>query len=315
MPLDDDCTSSSIFLLAISNASSARRQRHQQGTQQSLLLKYDNQGEDVCKATAQLRSFKSPSSSSSSSSEEEDRQTISKITNLHKKTLEQYHMHRYKASLTNTLSRTHLDDAVLHLLLTQPPSEEDHYKTLSDKILALWNANQARIRASLPRYVEGYPVRDRIQPPRFGPRRRMKPSGLGDCLQCLAKGLPCSMGVRATGEEGDGLRGGCRRCVADGERCIIEHEEVHEDANDDGDAEEDKVRMTGDGKGREEEESGLWDWWDGVPDRDQGVDSAAEAIEMWERRRKGMKLELIGGRMLWVEFRGFAPRGMTETSF
>ncbi|PTB74245.1 hypothetical protein M440DRAFT_1308560, partial [Trichoderma longibrachiatum ATCC 18648] len=243
--------------------------------------------------------------------EEAGCETISKITHLHRQKLEEYHIQRYRASLTNTLSRTHLDDAVLLLLLTQPPSEEDHYKTLSDKILALWNANQTRIRASLPRYVEGYPVRDRIQPPRFGARRTLKPSGLGDCLQCLAKGLPCSMGVRATGEEGDGLKVGCRRCVADGERCIIEHEEVHDD-DDDEEEEEDKGRMSGDGKGREEEESGLWDWWDGVPDRDQDVDSAAEAIEMWERRRKGMKLELIGGRMLWVDFRGFAPRGMTE---
>ncbi|KAH0495402.1 hypothetical protein TgHK011_008959 [Trichoderma gracile] len=190
-------------------------------------------------------------------------------------------------------------------------------KIARDTILALWNANQTRIRSSLPRYNEGFPIRDRIRPPVLRPRRRQKPSGLGDCLQCLAKGLPCSMSVQTKGTGEAVLRGGCRRCVAEGERCIIEHEVV-EDVHDGDDDDEKGVKKEkggyGDGKEREEEESGLWDWWDGVPDREQDVDSAAEAIEMWERRRKGMTLELMGSCMLWVESRGFAPRGMMKMS-
>ncbi|TFB01940.1 hypothetical protein CCMA1212_006027 [Trichoderma ghanense] len=344
MPRNDKSkTTTSSLLLAISNASTTRRRRRQQSRSlqqetQSLPSQAYHEREDILKCV-QLRKIVGQrgevvdDDDDDDDGDEEDVQAKTKIAQLHKRKLEEWHINRYKSSLKNQLSRAQVDDAVLrladHLLFpslheTQthhpsskpPPSssssssakdededEDNALSTLSQKIVSLWNANQTRIRSALPRYFEGYPVRERIQPPLFLPRRSQKPSGLGDCLQCLAKGLPCSMSVLARGRWGGSLGGGCRRCVAEGERCIIEHDVVEEEEEDVDDEEEGRT-------GREE--SGLWDWWDGVPDRDQDVDSAAEAIEMWERRRKGMKLELMGGRMLWVESRGFAPRGVMK---
>ncbi|EGR45976.1 uncharacterized protein TRIREDRAFT_110403 [Trichoderma reesei QM6a] len=319
--------STSALLVAISNASAARHKHSlssssplQKDVEEILCSRaYRKEEEDVFKPV-QLCDIVHEEEEEEKEEEEEEAEieTQAKKAQLHKKSLWEWHMKRYKSSLKNQLSRAQVDDAVLrlidHYLLrctsntppTSSSSENDPLSTLGNKIDSLWSANETRIRASLPRYFEGYPVRDRIQPPLFHPQRSQKPSGLGDCLQCLAKGLPCSMSVQATGSGEGVLRGGCRRCVAEGERCIIEHDEVLEEEEDGERDVKEKV-----GKKREEK-SGLWDWWDGVPDRDRDVDSVAEAIELWERRRKGIRLELIGSRMLWVESRGFAPRGINQ---
>ncbi|KAL7823462.1 hypothetical protein V8C26DRAFT_435549 [Trichoderma gracile] len=328
----DDIKSTSALLRAISNASAARHrrslsffpQREEEGL--SLCCEAYRKKEDVFKA-AQLRDMQE--NLEEEEEEEAEIEAKAKIARLHKKSLEEWHMKRYKLSLKNQLSRAQVDDAVLRLIddyylhhhhhhhhhhhfpctSTLPPpsstsSDKDPLSILGDTILALWNANQTRIRSALPRYHEGFPIRERIRPPVLRPRRRQKPSGLGDCLQCLAKGLPCSMSVQTKGTGEAVLRGGCRRCVAEGERCIIEHEvveDVHDGDDDDDDEKGVKKKKGGygDGKGREGEESGLWDWWDGVPDREQDVDSAAEVVEMWERRRKGMRLEVMGSSVSW----------------
>ncbi|KAK1247964.1 hypothetical protein MKX07_000852 [Trichoderma sp. CBMAI-0711] len=326
--------STSALLVATSNASAARHKHSLSSSSSSSSSPLqEEEGEIFCSRAYRNEEedvFKPVQLCDIVHEEEEEEAEIgtkAKIAQLHKKSLWEWHMKRYKSSLKNQLSRAQVDDAVLrlidHYLLRCTPNtlptsssssssssdnddnENDPLSTLGNKIDSLWSANETRIRASLPRYFEGYPVRDRIQPPLFHPARSQKPSGLGDCLQCLAKGLPCSMSVQATGSGEGVLRGGCRRCVAEGERCIIEHDEVLEEEDGKRDVKE-KV-----GKKREEK-SGLWDWWDGVPDRDRDVDSVAEAIELWERRRKGIRLELIGSRMLWVESRGFAPRGVNQ---
>ncbi|KKP03636.1 hypothetical protein THAR02_04266 [Trichoderma harzianum] len=95
-----------------------------------------------------------------------------------------------------------------------------------------------------------------------------------------------------------GVPRGCKRCETDGDRCIVDCELVEE------------VEVEGKWK---EKVSHIWDWWDGAPDREEDTDSAEEAVEMWERRRRGAKLELVGGVMHWVEVRGFAPRWVDKS--
>ncbi|UKZ82301.1 hypothetical protein TrVFT333_010087 [Trichoderma virens FT-333] len=48
-------------------------------------------------------------------------------------------------------------------------------------------------------------------------------------------------------------------------------------------------------KDKEKKVGHIWDWWDGAPDREPDTDSVAEAVEMWERRRRGARLEPVGG--------------------
>ncbi|KAL6860894.1 hypothetical protein J3F83DRAFT_306501 [Trichoderma novae-zelandiae] len=310
MPRDHKPTA---LLLAISNAATRRRQQAVARKEAQEVLSQARREEGVL-GPARLRAARG----------EAEAQAKQDTARLHRERLRGWHVGRCEASLRDRLSRAEVDDRVLLLVTSlvdelrtssEPPLSDqrlgERLSAFNEKVVSLWNANQARIRTALPRYVEGYPVRERIQPPKFGAQMKQKPSGLGDCLQCLARGLSCSLCVRAReeGEEdGEGVvRGECRRCVADGHRCIVEHEvEEHADG---------EKGQTGVGKDKEErEESGLWDWWDGVPDREQHVDSAAEAIEMWEGRRRGTTLELVGGRMLWVESGGFAPRGVLKAS-
>ncbi|KAL6797038.1 hypothetical protein J3E68DRAFT_322800 [Trichoderma sp. SZMC 28012] len=234
------------------------------------------------------------------------------VTELFEKELTEWREQRDKASARNYLSRAEVDEQVHRLVEAviqgvgmekrrmEDGTEEPHeiwrsrMIALRKQITTVWNDNDRRILMGVPRYVEGYPVRERIRPPIFLSLRRQKMSGLRGCLQCEVKGLMCSMSVqgRVAGEE-LGNRG-CKRCEADGERCIVDCELI----------EEEEVE----GKWKEKV-SHIWDWWDGAPERDLDEDSAEEAVEMWERRRRGARLELIGGVMQWVEVRGFAPQG------
>ncbi|KAH0523639.1 hypothetical protein TsFJ059_008615 [Trichoderma semiorbis] len=226
--------------------------------------------------------------------------------------LTQWREQRDKISARNYLSRTEVDEQVHRLVEAviqgvgmekrrmEDGTEEPHeiwrsrMIALRKQITAVWNDNDRRILMGVPRYVEGYPVRERIRPPIFLALRRQKMSGLRGCLQCEVKGLMCSMSVqgRVAGEEV--MDRGCRRCEADGDRCIVDCELIEE--------EEVEGKM-------KEKVSHIWDWWDGAPEREEDTDSVDEVVEMWERRRRGVRLEPVGGVMQWVEVRGFAPQG------
>ncbi|KAL7948305.1 hypothetical protein V8C42DRAFT_247051 [Trichoderma barbatum] len=237
------------------------------------------------------------------------------MAEMFEKELKDWGEQRYKASARNFLSRAEVD-AEVHRLVDEvlqgdgmerrrlEDGTEELYDDWKERMLELrkqiyqvWNYNGERIRTGLPQYVEGCPVREGIRPPIFMAGKRQKMSGLGGCLQCEVKGLICSMSVQARDSEEEVESKGCKRCEADGERCLIscELENVEE----------------GQGKGKtgaKKKTAGYtWDWWDGAPEREPDRDSAAEAIEMWERRRRGARLELVGGVMQWVDVGGFAP--------
>ncbi|QYT04295.1 hypothetical protein H0G86_011213 [Trichoderma simmonsii] len=226
--------------------------------------------------------------------------------------LAQWREQRDKSSARNYLSRAEVDEQVHRLVEAviqgvgmekrrmEDGTEEPHeiwrsrMIALRQQINNVWNDNDRRILMGVPRYVEGYPVRSRIRPPIFLALRRQKMSGLRGCLQCEVKGLMCSMSVQGRVLGGEVMDRGCRRCEGDGDRCIVDCELIEE------------VEEEGEWK---EKVSHVWDWWDGAPEREEDTDSAEEAVKMWERRRRGARLELVGGVMQWVEVRGFAPPG------
>ncbi|KAL6697644.1 hypothetical protein J3F84DRAFT_369578 [Trichoderma pleuroticola] len=243
--------------------------------------------------------------------QEAEEKTKELAAELFQKELTERREQRDKTSGRNYLSRAEVDEEVHRLVEAviqgvgmekrrmEDGTEEPHdvwrerMIALRKQIYGVWNDNAGRILVGMPRYVEGYPVREWIRPPIFLALRRQKMSGLRSCLQCEVKGLACSMSV-----QGRELKnGGCKRCEADGDRCIVECELVEEEEEE------------GKEEGTEKEKAvHVWDWWDGAPEREEDTDSAAEAVEMWERRRRGARLEPVGGVMQWVEVRGFAPR-------
>ncbi|KAL6821083.1 hypothetical protein J3E69DRAFT_47572 [Trichoderma sp. SZMC 28015] len=289
------------LLLAISHAAVKRQQEsiQQREKQKSLDRKWKE--EHVLKPQMEQKA-----------EEKAEEKAKELVTELFEKELTEWREQRDKTSARNYLSRAEVDEQVHRLVEAviqgigmekrrmEDGTEEPHeiwrsrMIALRKQITAVWNDNDRRILMGVPRYVEGYPVRERIRPPIFLALRRQKMSGLRGCLQCEVKGLMCSMSVqgRVAGEE-LGNRG-CKRCEADGERCIVDCELI----------EEEEVE----GKWKEKV-SHIWDWWDGAPEREEDMDSAEEAVEMWERRRRGARLELVGGVMHWVEVRGFAPQG------
>ncbi|KAK1242596.1 hypothetical protein MKX08_005408 [Trichoderma sp. CBMAI-0020] len=169
---------------------------------------------------------------------------------------------------------------------TEEPHEEWRARMLVLRIAIyrLWNENEERIRGALPRYVEGVAVRDGIEPPKFLGERRTRISGLGACFQCLMEGMACSRGVvtrRGQGAE----KKGCERCERKGHRCIVEY---GVNGDDEGDNNKEKVYE--------------WGWVDEACDGEP----VEATLEMWKRRKRGDRLEVIGGGTQWVEAGGFA---------
>ncbi|KAF5138655.1 hypothetical protein E5D57_002441 [Metarhizium anisopliae] len=87
------------------------------------------------------------------------------------------------------------------------------------EIEKVWEENRSAVEGAVPRYLEGIPVRMMIRPPvARGPLRNA--AGRGErgkpgliCLQCMAKGLRCSLG-------GGAVRA-CSRCVRHGDACLV----------------------------------------------------------------------------------------------
>jgi hypothetical protein len=126
---------------------------------------------------------------------------------------------------------------------------KDRINQLHHNINELWTDNRERIIASHPKYVNGLPARDTLKPPRFFPHFSRKPTGLLECLQCKAKGLPCSRvsifgGQRSQGSDkrlkgaspeqrtADAIeklsRERCQRCVRNGEPCLVWKDQMEE---------------------------------------------------------------------------------------
>lgn len=177
---------------------------------------------------------------------------------------------------------------------TEEPHEEWRARmlVLREAIYRLWNENEERIRGALPRYVEGVAVRDGIEPPKFLGERRMRISGLGACFQCLMEEMVCSRGV-VTGRGSGAEKKGCERCERKGYKCIVEY------GVDSDDEEEGKM---GDNKKEKKEKMYEWGWVDETSD----MEPVGETLEMWKRRKRGDRLEVIGSGMQWVEAGGFA---------
>lgn len=176
---------------------------------------------------------------------------------------------------------------------TEEPHEEwrERMLVLREAIYRLWNENEERIRGALPRYVEGVAVRDGIEPPKFLGERRMRVSRLGACFQCLMEGMACSRGWAKWRGEGEEKKG-CVRCVRKGYKCIVEYEV---DSDDEEEEKGDKVK----------EKVYEWGWLD----EDSDMEPVGEMLEMWKRRKRGDRLEVIGSGMQWVEAGCFAlPR-------
>ncbi|KAL7918934.1 hypothetical protein ACQKWADRAFT_316070 [Trichoderma austrokoningii] len=218
------------------------------------------------------------------------------------------HTHDEKAR-HNYFSRAQVDDEVLRMVTqvdneiglskrrmdngTEEPHEEWRARMISlrQRIYALWNENEERIRGGLPRYVEGVAVREGIVPPTFlGDKRRMV-SGLGACLQCVVLGLACSREVVTGWRSGRALKSrGCGRCERKGYRCVVEY--VVDDGSDDEGVQQQQ-------KTKEYE----WGW---VDEDVSDVEALRETLEMWKRQKRGDRLEVVGGSMQWVEAGGFA---------
>lgn len=103
---------------------------------------------------------------------------------------------------------------------------EAEEQQLNERARILWLANRQRIHAEAPRYVDGLPVRDVLRPPRVRLRLRMRLrgrrmtgcrlAGTAACLNCEAKRLRCEMAA-----PGVSVQGACRRCVRNGEACLL----------------------------------------------------------------------------------------------
>ncbi|KAL7788321.1 hypothetical protein V8C37DRAFT_411732 [Trichoderma ceciliae] len=310
------------LFLAISHAAMRRQQEGMQQREEQQDLNREWEEEHVLKPQ-KIREDE----------EKAKEKTKQLVTEMFKEELKVWREQRDKEARWNHLSRAEVDEEVLRMVeevhrmvglgkrRMEDGTEEPHKKwrgrmvDLRTQIYRVWNENQGRIGMGLPRYVEGYPVREGIEPPKFLPGRRQEMSGLGVCLQCEVKGLGCSRSVLSRGVSGRELKGkGCKRCEDAGNRCIVEWEaEDIEEGDGDGEGEGEKDKNM-------KKKSYIWDWVDGSSGSERGPesgpepepepesDSVAEAVEMWERRRRGAKLELVGGRMQWVEIRGFAPR-------
>ncbi|KAL7910036.1 hypothetical protein GGI35DRAFT_352980 [Trichoderma velutinum] len=301
--MKDDHQSAGLFL-AVSHAAV---QRHRESVQQQEIQKSLDQKwkeEHVLRPQREQR-------------EEEDAEERARrlVTELFEEELTQWREQRDKTSARNYLSRAEVDEEVRRLVEavvqgvgmgkcrmedgTEEPHEvwRERMVALRKQIYGVWNENDGRILMGLPQYVEGYPVREGIRPPIFLARTRQKMSGLRGCLQCEVKSLACSMSVQAR-EPGEELKNrGCKRCEADGDRCIVDCELIEEEQEEGKEERKEKRKIVH-----------VWDWWDGAPEREPNTDSVVEAVEMWERRRRGARLESVGGVMQWVEVRGFAPR-------
>ncbi|KAK4062107.1 uncharacterized protein Triagg1_10073 [Trichoderma aggressivum f. europaeum] len=294
--IKDDHPSTDLFL-AVSHAAVQRQQESIQQREKQQCLEQKWREEHVLKPQMEQKA-----------EEKAEKKAKKLVAELFAKELTQRREQRDKTSARNYLSRVEVDEEVHRLVEaviqgvgmekrrmedgTEEPHEvwRERMIALRKQICGVWNDNDGRILMGLPQYVEGYPVRERIRPPIFLALRRQKMSGLRGCLQCEVKGLACSMSVQ--GRELN--HRGCKRCEADGDRCIVDCELIEEEEEEEGKEKEKIVH--------------IWDWWDGAPEREADTDSAAEAVEMWERRRRGARLEPIGGVMQWVEVRGFAPR-------
>ncbi|KAH6605110.1 hypothetical protein Trco_006817 [Trichoderma cornu-damae] len=233
-----------------------------------------------------------------------------------------------KRARRDRLSRAEVDEEVLGMVEevhraaglgkrrmedgTEEPYEQwrGRMANLRRQIYQAWNENQGRINMGLPRYVEGYPVREWIKPPKFLPWRMQEMSGLTACLQCQVKGLACSRSVLSGRVSDRDLKSKwCKRCEAEGERCIVEWEvnDIEETERSEKECDMKKTKK-----------EYMWDWVDRSSKPEPGpgpgpdTESVAEAVEMWERRRRGAKLELVGDRLQWVEMGDFAPRKLRE---
>lgn len=305
------------LLLAMSHAA-AQRQQH--GAQQR-----EEQRSHALLAWDQAHVL-TPQREQEQESDERQKALIKElIRSMFQAELKAWREQRAKAARRDRLSRAEVDDEVLRMVeevhrsvgldkrRLDDGTEEPHEAwrgrmiALRKQIYRVWNENHGRISMGLPRYVEGCPVREGIAPPKFLPGGRQKMSGLGSCLQCEVKGLGCSRSVLTGRVSGRDVQSrGCRRCEDEGERCIAEFEVD----DDDDENEEDDDGDEGNGE-KKKKKSYMWDWVDAGagPDTEEAL---AEAVDMWERRRRGARLELVGGRMQWVEVRGFAPPRVTD---
>ncbi|KAH8121991.1 hypothetical protein FP744_10003224 [Trichoderma asperellum] len=284
------------LLLAVSHAAAQRQQ--ESNRQRDAQQERENRRQE--------QSLKAQSEQKEKGKEEAEAKELK--AKSFKEELEAWRCVRDKKARRNYFSRAEVDEEVLRMVEqvdcefglgkrrmedgTEEPHEEwrERMLVLRERIYRLWNDNEERIRGALPRYVEGSVVRDAIEPPKFVGERRQKISGLGACFQCHAQGMACSRGVITGRGSGKALkRQGCERCERKGYRCIVEYE------------------MESDGEeGKQGEKSYEWDWVDEASD---DMEPVAETLEMWKRRRRGDKLEVIGSSMQWVEAGGFALPG------
>jgi hypothetical protein len=103
--------------------------------------------------------------------------------------------------------------------------------------------------------------------------------------------------VTGRGSGKDVKKRGCERCERKGYRCIVEYEMD----SDDEEGEKEK-RQQGDNKAMKKQKTYEWDWVDESFD----MEPVGETLEIWKRRKRGDKLELIGSVMQWVEAGSFA---------
>ncbi|KAM0255771.1 hypothetical protein ACHAQJ_005441 [Trichoderma viride] len=294
------------LLLAVSHAAVQRQQDGKQQREEVQDLEREWEEQHVQRPQRELE-------------EEEEARIRELVTDMFKHELEAWRQERDKKARVDYLSRAEVDEEVLRMVeevhrvtglgrrRMEDGTEEPHdvwrkrMLALRGQIYKIWNDNWGRIIMALPRYVEGNPVRESIDPPKFVSEKRQKMSGLGVCLQCEVKGLGCSRGV-VTGKKSGKLlkKEGCTRCERAGHRCIVEYEV--EVPVLDSDEEEGK-------DGEKSVKKYIWDWAD-----ESDTEPVVEALEMWERRRRGAKLELVGGTMEWIEAGGFAPRGRDKDS-
>lgn len=104
-------------------------------------------------------------------------------------------------------------------------------RRLDRRVRKLWTDNQERLEGAEKRYVDGMPVREMIRPPVFRPHMRRLRSGLGECLPCGVKRLPCS---RTRVLPGVSTREPCRRCARSGEPCLAPPDEDKPTGDEDG---------------------------------------------------------------------------------